>query len=217
MYLIRSFVLDSMFFEQNDIEQEYAFDASVQPDQVSVSNIFADQMNNNLNDASKRDDLSRYDDIENEEVISVNNISKGEYSYRVVDHIRNYWAGPSYWKFSLNRLSVQSAKPKLRRAQTRRLKIQPEKASFIGDHSTDTESDNDVFIKVNSRAAGKIRQVNYTLWLPEKLKLPQKVNLPDDLFGFYKYEPSFDIFGKRNSVETISNESLADNDDFSVS
>lgn len=152
-----------MFFEQNDIAQDYAFDAnkSTQADQAWVSNIFADQMNNNLDDASKREDASICDDIENEEVISINNISKGEYSYRVVDHIQNYWAGPSYWKFSLNRLSVQTIKPKLNREQTRRLKRQPAKASFIGDHSTDTESDNEVFIKVNSRAARKIRQVNY--------------------------------------------------------
>ncbi|XP_055301390.1 condensin complex subunit 2-like isoform X2 [Sitodiplosis mosellana] len=200
---------------EDDIAQDYAFDPDFDVNQanpmwVSQEDVVAEQdLNNNFDNALE------CDDIENADALSVHDISKGEYSYRAIANIRNYWAGPSYWKFALNRQSSHSTQATIRSKRGQRVKKNPEKPSF-NDCPDNDSSDNDGFIKVKSKEAKKIRRINYRRWSPEKLMLPEKCDISKDLFEFYQFEPSCNVLQHRHSepmAESNENSNHEDDDD----
>lgn len=172
---------------------------SIQPNPESMifDDIVAEQdLNNNMDIASD------FDNIENMNGLDVNDVSKSEYSYRAIGNILNYWAGPSYWKYSMNRPSSRSSETaNVPTSHRRRPKKTIEKPNF-NDSGLDSSSDNEYFIKVRSKKAKKIRQANYRRWLPEKLKLPNKCEISKDLFECYKFEPSCNAFEQHQTQPT---------------
>lgn len=209
-----------MSFVENDITQDYAFDINESdlpisdPQPMSLDALIAEQdQNNNIENGLE------CDDIENVDGLAVDNISRGEYSYRAITNIHNYWAGPSYWKLSMNRQSSRISQATVRTNHGRRAKKIPEKPTFT-DSTDNSSSDSENFIKIKSKEAKKIRQVNYRRWFPEKLKLPERFDISKDLFEFYKFEPSFNTFRQRHSEpmpEVSEITSHDDGEDFFVS
>ena len=212
-----------MSYAEDDGPQDYAFDPNFEVNQVDPmwtsqpqENMVTEQdVNNNCDNAFE------CDDIENADALSTKDMSKSEYSYRAISNIRNYWAGPSYWRFALNRQSSNtSVQATVRTKHGRRFKKNPDKPIFID--CDDSSSEDDYFIKVKSKAAKKIRNVNYRNWSPEKLMLPEKYDISKDLFEHYQFEPSYNILRPRHSEPMIdanenSNHEDIDDDDFFVS
>lgn len=213
-----------MSFAEVDEPQDYAFDPDFEMNQLdpmwasqSQENMITEQdVNNNCDNAFECDDNEIAD------ALSTKDMSKSEYSYRAISNIRNYWAGPSYWKFSLNRQSSNTnVQASVRNKHGRRLKKNPDKPIFID--CDDSSSEDDYFIKVKSKAAQKIRNVNYRNWYPEKLMLPEKYEISKNLFDYYQFEPSYNILRPRHSEPLINaneNSNHEDNnydDDFLVS
>lgn len=159
--------------------------------------------NNNVDNALDADD-----NIENVDELDVNNITKGEYSYRALSNIRNYWAGPSYWKGSLNRQSSLNGQTAMQVKRSRRPTKIIEKPLF-----DDGSSGDEAFISFTSRASNKIRNANYRMWYPERLKLPQKFDIPQDLFDFYRFQPAFNTFQPRPSLDPVVEENENGGDD----
>lgn len=139
-------------------------------------------------------------------------ILKGEYAYKAFSNIRNFWAGPSYWKFSKN--SNQSHQPSVGNATraVRRKKKEPSKPVFDGDETSSDE----YFIKIKSKAAKKLRHLNRALWNSDKLKLPPQCDVPSDLFA--KYNKNQQPNTSTDSIEPNQDQNYdADDNDFGVS
>lgn len=204
-----------MSLAEDDWPQDYAFDANSEANQVdpmwtsqTQENLVTEQdVNNNCGDAFE------CDDIEHADVLSTKDMSKSEYSYRAMSNIRNYWAGPSYWKFALNRQSSNtSVQATVRIKHGRRIKKNPDKPNFID--CEDSSSEDDYFIKVRSKAAQKIRNANYRNWSPAKLMLPEKYEISKDLFEYYQFEPSYNILRPRHSEPMMDANENSNHEDY---
>lgn len=227
---------ESMVFDDApDMPPDYAFDANADVDdafwqrptgtKISQNNQNDDsplangtiQQDLNNNDGISFDDVG-FDDG-NENVNGKDNInnrvqlSKGEYAYNAFSNIRNFWAGPSYWKFSKNlnqshRAPAENANPKVRR------KKRPcEPAIF--DDGDDTSSD-ELFIKIKSKAAKKLRHLNRALWKSDRLKLPPQCDFPSDYFAKCNYNRHSNA--STDSMESNQEQNYdADDMDFGVS
>lgn len=208
-----------------DEEQNSAFDANIDvsdwanPNEADIS--FGQDLNNNI---ETLDDIPppALDGAENEvdDSFALSNLSKGEYSYRAYENIRNYWAGPSYWKLARRPNSVKDNQTTTAHTEhgRRAIRNNKKKPTFTtGDESSD---DSGCFIAVNSQIAKTIRQCNYRRWSSDKLKLPTQCNMSKELFHFYQFCPSFDIFRLHHTEEIreidIQNNNN-DDDDFPVS
>lgn len=155
--------------------------------------------------------------------------TKLEYSYRPLDNINQFWAGPSYWKFRKSRKltinnatvgtlpgSQQSGITAVANAATKRKanrnKIEPIKfTTLIEDQMRDTDEDSDdgIFISVDSRPAQKFKKNNlYKRWDSKKLKLPTDLRIDRNLFNHYTYCPNVTIMGN-NANTTPCNETDA--------
>lgn len=126
------------------------------------------------------------DDNNNNNLNNINQIQllKGEYAYQVFSNIRNFWAGPSYWKYSKNlnkNVQAQIDDNKVGGGGRRKRKhaIKP---SFCGLCDDGESSMDDVFIKLNSKAAKKLRHCNRSAWNSERNKLPPKFDFARDFF-----------------------------------
>lgn len=226
-----------VFDEAPDIPPDYAFDVNADVD-VDVDGPFwqgptgstVPQNNNNNDDDSpfgsgtihqdfNNNDGMSFDDVEvgneNDNNNNINNrikLLKGEYAYKAFSNIRNFWAGPTYWKFSknLNQSQLVPAENVTRGGRKKKHHIKP---TFDDD---DDESDDGIFIKINSKAAKKLRRLNRALWSSERLKLPPQCNVPNDLFDKYNYYQQLDT--STESVESNQVDNYDDDDmDFGVS
>lgn len=109
-----------------------------------------------------------------------------EYSYRPLDNIQNYWAGPSFWKFNRSVVANKSSgggpsEPKKRKVTSRRV-WQP--VDMIA------RADDPVFISVKSRAAKRLRKRDITKnWDETKLRLPTVPTVQSDYFDRYRFAP----------------------------
>lgn len=214
-----------MVGDELDVAPEYMFDVdaneSFWQNRPTASTMPPDNNDDHdlpFFDHTVAQDLNNNNDNENHE--TGNNIQKGEYSYHAFKNIKNYWAGPSYWKHvPRNRPTIQSNRETIEvKSRGRRGKKKHDKPLFIDNDGNVSSSGDEMFIKATSRAAKKIRLCNYKRWAPEKLKLPLTNDIPRDLFHAYAFEPSHDIFNTRRSVESDSNIPENDvEDDFPVS
>lgn len=170
-------------------------------------------------DDSITQDVNNNNENENEICENKINIKKGEYSYHAFGNVKNYWAGPSYWKVPRNRSTIQSDKETIKSKSRKRRRIIDIPIKFI-DTPDDESSDEELFIKATSRAAKKLRYCKYNRWDADKLKLPPQTHIPKDLFHTYTFAPSIDIFHSRQSIDTISDLNEEENNvenDFPVS
>lgn len=143
--------------------------------------------------------------------------TKLEYSYRPLDNINQFWAGPSYWKFRKSKSkatresttseghSIAPAPHATKRKATR--KIEPIKFTSMIESTTDkdVDSDDDLFIPIDSKAAQKFKKtIVYKRWDSKKLKLPTDLHIDRNLFNYYTYCPSASIV--KNPSETPAND-----------
>lgn len=163
--------------------------------------------------------------------------SRLEYSYRPLDNINQFWAGPSYWKFRTksrklttgNRISfdasVSSQNSSSSSLASKRRKVPSRKGNeavkFINTTYTSSESENDenrcpdgdlddgTFLSIDSKVAQKFRKNNvYKRWDSKRLKLPTDLHVDRGLFNFFTYCPSF-----VEHPEVIENVTPANDDD----
>ncbi|XP_039951582.1 condensin complex subunit 2 [Bactrocera tryoni] len=124
-----------------------------------------------------------------EDLRPVDATSKLEYSYRPLDKISQFWAGPSHWKFKRARPRPSTA-PTLQgvnnqRAPARRGHALSKKRSK--QLKFEQEFD-DIFIKIEKY---KARKANYhKKWDQRKLKLPTDLQLNSEMFNKFKCAPS---------------------------
>lgn len=143
----------------------------------------AEYSNNNNNAVARRPNQSVMD-VGPVDLSSLNL----EYSYRPLDNIRNYWAGPSFWKFNRSVVANKSggggggpSEPKKRKVTSRRV-WQP--VDMIA------RADDPVFISVKSRAGKRLRKRDITKnWDETKLMLPTVPTIQSDYFDRYRFAP----------------------------
>ncbi|XP_031637277.1 condensin complex subunit 2 isoform X2 [Contarinia nasturtii] len=150
--------------------------------------------------------------------------TKLEYSYRPLDNINQFWAGPSYWKFRKSRkltLSQQQSiattegstvAPTAHKRKANRPKNEPIKFSTFIESVTEKDaddSDDEIFVSTESRHGQKFKKTNvYKRWDSKKLKLPTDLHIDRSLFNSYVYCPSISIVKKPS--ETPANDIDAD-------
>lgn len=222
-----------VFDEAPDIPPEYAFDVNAvageefwqrptgttisqytQNDDLPFTNGSIQQDFNN-NDGISFDDVEFENGHDNGNDIMTNRIqiSKGEYAYKVFSNIRNFWAGPSYWKFSKNLNKSNQVPDGTVNRSGRRKRKQPMKPAF--DDGDETSSD-EYFIKINSKATKKLRHLNRALWNSAQLKLPPQCDVPKDLFAKHNYNRHSNT--STDSIESNQEQNYnADGNGFGVS
>ncbi|XP_067625439.1 condensin complex subunit 2 isoform X2 [Eurosta solidaginis] len=131
-----------------------------------------------------------------EDLRPVDASSKLEYSYRPLDKISQFWAGPSHWKFkrSRPRFSTQATLQGVnnQRATARRPNALSKKRSKQLQFEQEFD---DIFINLDKY---KARKANFQKkWDQRKLKLPTDLQLDPEMFNKFKCAPSavvqFDI------------------------
>lgn len=136
-----------------------------------------------------------------EDLRPVDGSSKLEYSYRPMDQISQFWAGPSHWKFKRTRTTntfaqinsqdnigsknSNAAAARIRRAAAQAAKRRSKQINF--GHCTES-----LFIKLDENT--KLRKANYQKrWDPRKLRLPTKYDFDANYFYKYDYAPSIKV------------------------
>lgn len=127
--------------------------------------------------------------------------SKLEYSYRPLDNINQFWAGPSYWKFRKSRkmtmgkdstvasVPTHNAVAQAAKRKSNRNKIEPIPLQKFYEDEDDT-----LFILISSKAAQRMKKSNlHKRWDPKKLKLPTDLHIDRNLFEFYEFCPGIPL------------------------
>lgn len=124
-----------------------------------------------------------------EDLRPVDATSKLEYSYRPLDKISQFWAGPSHWKFKRSRprssthATLQGVNNQ--RAPARRGHAINKKRSKQLQFEQEFD---DIFIKIDKY---KARKANFhKKWDQRKLKLPTDLQLDAEMFNKFKCAPS---------------------------
>ncbi|XP_004533908.1 condensin complex subunit 2 [Ceratitis capitata] len=124
-----------------------------------------------------------------EDLRPVDASSKLEYSYRPLDKISQFWAGPSHWKFkrarprSSTHATLQGVNNQ--RATTRRGQALSKKRSKQLQFEKEFD---DIFVKLDKF---KERKANFQKkWDQRKLKLPTDLQLDTEMFNKFKCAPS---------------------------
>ncbi|XP_068148281.1 condensin complex subunit 2 [Drosophila tropicalis] len=153
----------------------------------------------------------------------VDGSSKLEYSYRPMDQISQFWAGPSHWKFKRNRprstfgqLNGQSGVSNIARASNQRIRLAQARRTKSIQYGHSTESS---FQTLDAQT--KLRKVNYQKkWDARRLTLPLKFSFLPDYFYQYELAPSEKLsrrFGQPDIVEEeIDLDEALDQDDNDV-
>lgn len=215
---------------------EYAFDidAEVEPIPSGADHYTMDVMD--FDDGNDFDDLTQEDRVAISackglrrkttiiEDLRPSDTTKLEYSYRPLDNINQFWAGPSYWKFrksrklTMNRESIASSEGSTvapvthaNRRRANRHKFEPIKFTSMIESVCEKggDSDDEVFFSIDSKSGKKFKKTNvYKRWDSKKLKLPTDLHIDRELFNYYAYCPNFPI-GKK-PIETPVTEIDAD-------
>ncbi|KAI8120993.1 Condensin complex subunit 2 [Lucilia cuprina] len=154
-----------------------------------------------------------------EDLRPVDASSKLEYSYRPLDKISQFWAGPSHWKFKRARtvrssLAVQQQQTEIGgRATNQRGTKRSKKAldKSKSKHLKFGEFHDELFIKYDDKF--KSRKANIQKkWDQRKLKLPIDLQLDMDRFFYYSLAPGLPVHikGAENAGVTICNGSEED-------
>ncbi|XP_075149522.1 non-SMC condensin I complex subunit H isoform X2 [Haematobia irritans] len=157
--------------------------------------------------------------------------SQLEYSYRPLDKISQFWAGPSHWKFkrTRNRNTLTGQQQHLTDDGTagRNLnaKARRNKKAFEKKQSKQLkfgEFHDDLFIKLDEKY--KSRKANIQKkWDQRKLKLPMDLQVDPLRFSYYALAPGIPVHVKADEREsiaevaggtTLDNESIPQDDHF---
>lgn len=135
-----------------------------------------------------------------------------EYSYRPLNNISKFWAGPSYWKFR---------QPLRRRLKTSAVAatagVKTSAAKQYEPLDLTAPFDSSIFISVHSDQAKKIRQCDVSKWDEKKLKLPTDYHVDRTRFDRYVFAPGipYKCWLKRpptDNVVAANPSNLLDND-----
>lgn len=150
--------------------------------------------------------------IENMQPISASDL---EYSYRPMENIDRFWAGPSHWKFRQSRRTVMSIgrKSSMHPSGVDRSEMQPpqrgvKKRKLIGISHVVLEDcikadDEKAGIVIDIAAKKKTQLSNQTItrkWDPKKLKLPIDHRTNPNLFGKFLFLSSSTKLKLHNDV-----------------
>lgn len=143
--------------------------------------------------------------------------SRLEYSYRPLENINQFWAGPSYWKIRpKSRKVTMAGRPSFATSDASSsqssaivstgkrkvaLRSRNEAVKFVNtttfvesndeNRCPDRDEDDDAFLSVDSKLAQKFKKHNvYKRWDSKRLKLPTDLHVDRELFSFYTYCPS---------------------------
>lgn len=218
---------------------EYAFDMDAEVEPIPATDHYADPM-----DMMDFDGGNDFDDLTQDDKAAItackglrrkatmiedlrpSDTTKLEYSYRPLDNINQFWAGPSYWKFrksrkpSIMRESIASDGSSVAptaHANKRKVnrKIEPIKFTKLtaSVREEDADSDDDTFISVDSKLAQKFKKTNvFKRWDSKKLKLPTDLHIDRSLFNYYTYQPSYSIVKEPIGTPAIEIDADADAD-----
>lgn len=130
-----------------------------------------------------------------------------EYSYRPMDNIMKFWAGPSYWKINRPRVSVmatsRAAVTETVAASNRGRKVARKRYEPI-EFKDKEDCDFSMFISVNSAAAQKLRRVNVSKrWDPKATKLPTNLHMDRNRYDTYYYAPNLRHEWSKQPVHTL--------------
>lgn len=146
-----------------------------------------------------------------------------EYSYRPLESINRYWAGPSHWNFRNFRKTLApnalpgstggkenrtlSLRINAERAKNKSIRNKPKQLDF-------TQIDSDLFQKLDEN---KLKKINLSKkWDAKKLKLPTNFTYPSDFFDKYTLAPNLQSrFRRFTEVEhnTLVTEHVAEDED----
>lgn len=130
-----------------------------------------------------------------------------EYSYRsLTDKFARFWAGPSYWKFKVNRGDNAVRNPV----------GEPKKKTFknkIEPVQLEEEANDANFISIDGRPAAKLRKANiYNRWDSKKTKLPRDYKLDRIRYLRYSFAPGLAFaIPSSSSPQTIESDIIDDN------
>lgn len=127
--------------------------------------------------------------------------SKLEYSYRPLDNINQFWAGPSYWKFRKSRKvtigkdsSVATAPTRTSEVQAAKRKVNRNKTEPVSLQILQEDADDSLFIPITSKAAQRMKKTNlHKRWDQKKLKLPTDLHIDRSLFESYEFCPGISL------------------------
>lgn len=110
-----------------------------------------------------------------------------EYSYRPLEDIEQFWAGPSHWKFRRSQVKRKTLANGTEIVKKKTLRKVPEPIDILKPYNKS------LFISIESREAQKIRQVDYKKWDAKKLRLPTDCHLDRNMFDFYRFVPDIPV------------------------
>ncbi|XP_055849945.1 condensin complex subunit 2 [Episyrphus balteatus] len=130
-----------------------------------------------------------------EDLRPVDASSKLEYSYRPLDKISQFWAGPSHWKFKKartrssvidpHRFSQQPEGNKQQNARSRTKQRQSKHINFGEFHD-------DLFIKLDDKFKSRKANVQKK-WDARKLKLPTDLQIDPNMFNQFRFAPGIPV------------------------
>ncbi|XP_055903543.1 condensin complex subunit 2 [Eupeodes corollae] len=130
-----------------------------------------------------------------EDLRPVDASSKLEYSYRPLDKISQFWAGPSHWKFKKprarssvidpHRFSQQPVGNKQNNARSRAKQRQSKHVNFGEFHD-------DLFVKLDEKFKSRKTNVQKK-WDARKLKLPTDLQIDPNMFYKFRFAPGIPV------------------------
>ncbi|XP_073824026.1 non-SMC condensin I complex subunit H isoform X2 [Musca autumnalis] len=148
-----------------------------------------------------------------EDLRPVDASSKLEYSYRPLDKISQFWAGPSHWKFKRTRptrLTLASQQQHIssdgiagrlnQRAKRNKIALEKKKSKQL----TFGEFHDELFIKLDDKY--KSRKANIQKkWDQRKLKLPMDLQVDPMRFCYFKLAPGLTLYVKHDERDGAAN------------
>lgn len=194
--------------QMNSSQIEMAFDINAEVEPVNqASNFVIDygDMDNNDFEELNEDERTAIDRCRGlkrtpvviEDMQPVENASALEYSYRPLDHIGQFWAGPSHWKFrrttkSLGSRQSQAISENLpnkiaasKKKKSRKIFNELSPIDFVAYKSSHVSKRYKLkFVKLSIQTMSK-------KWDSRKLKLPTDFKIESEIFNKFKYAPNF--------------------------
>jgi condensin complex subunit 2 len=223
---------DTVLNVSNHVELQFDINAAVEPVPLERSVVmdFGDMDHEDFEDLNEMDQIAvqrckglkrqpvMIDDMQPETAVNL------EYSYRPLDMIDQFWAGPSHWKFRQSRrtqmsigmrashftnnstenLGTDGQKPKV----VRKRKIVKKMEATVEDSCNVEEESTVILLKIKSKMKGT-QLSNQTIakkWDAKKHKLPSDFKVPLDIFDKYNYASTMNINSNPDVTFTAGND-----------
>ncbi|XP_033248519.1 condensin complex subunit 2-like [Drosophila miranda] len=203
-------------FGVNPTDISVAFDMNAEcepmPDMEASLPIILDVQSNDLQDLTAQEQTRlRKTAWVIDDLRPVDGVTRLDYSYRPMDRISQFWAGPVHWKFRRTRPLTtlaqtngpMAAKPKKTAAATSKRRMKDLRYGKFNK---------ELFQPLNANKK-KQRQVNQKNWDARKLVRPTKFNFEADYFLKYDSAPGIKVsqrFGEADLVEGLGNDTDMD-------